>query len=154
MVERLNRTRPSELGCWDVHGNGNGCERLYGNNKCNDYTATESFDLDHDASKRVVFWQCNGQHRFNGKWRYGDLHVCLEYRSNNGGPYGLNSRNVYGNGNGCERLYSNNERNDHSTASSVGVNDKSSECAVLWKQHGQHQLNANGRNTIVCLLVE
>ena len=133
MVEWINVTRPTEFSSRHIQRGSHGCERMYRNNKCHNHTATESINVNYDESECVVFWKCDRKYRFNGKRRYRNLHVFMEYRRNNTGHHRLNCWNLYSNGNGCKCMYSNNNCNDHTTTSAVGINDKSGERVVLWQ---------------------
>jgi hypothetical protein len=77
MVEQRYSRRPNGNGSRSVHGNGNGCKRLYGTNECNDYATASGLSFEHDSSKRVMQWKQHGLSELNGNRRNGTLHVFV-----------------------------------------------------------------------------
>ncbi|NBP30412.1 MAG: hypothetical protein EBV23_12715, partial [Flavobacteriia bacterium] len=51
-----NGRRSNRHGRGNLYGNGDGCERMYGPDECNDHAASSGLRVEHHASKRIVQW--------------------------------------------------------------------------------------------------
>ena len=135
MEQWIDGRRLDGLTCGHVQCDGNGCERLYNPGKRDDYsTKCDCFEFN--------FYQCIVQRREYGldqpkcHWRSCALHVLLEQFTNDGEHLEPYSRELYGNGNGCEWLHGTKYDNDHPTECLNGNADAANECVVQRRLNG------------------
>ena len=113
-----------------IQRNGNGCEWVYREFKCNNHTATSTIDVVNRGDECCVLWGKHRRYKFNTNRRDGALYLCMVKWINSPEPTKLISGHLHGNGYGCEWMYCFYECGNNSTGKSAISEPCRHECNV------------------------